>query len=177
MQLIKLSLKDKQEQWMIYTYEDDHWELQNHLLVSRRIYLYEILKHLHSSLDFAAIGLYLPYHQALYTAMPQIQIVILPEELWRFAVHASEISLQSLDEVAAGLDGGVKQAKNEMQYFIKRFYQSHSLKEAQAIYEGWQCERCLYDKASEKLLLMMNLYQDEIFNYFRYQKILDNLIK
>lgn len=172
MKLLKWCLQGDKEQWHMYAYEESHWNLELNLSVEQPSHFCHFLRWVQSPIEFAIVGLYLPYLQGLYTFMPYIHIVIEPEMLYRFAMHFFEIPTQVLDEIAVGLDNQVREEKKEIQDFLKCFYASCSVEEARSCYEAWQLERSLWNEAGNQLLLIMNLYENEIFNYFKYKSSL-----
>ena len=176
MKLIKWCLENQKEQWMLYTHNGMHWKQVSKLSVARRTYFYKALNSLRESIDFALIGLYLPYRNGIYAAMPHTQIIIQPEELYQFVSHFQQIPIEVLDEVAISIDRQLKEDQQEVDSFLTTFYHAQSIDEARAIYERWQMERSLWNELGNKLLLMMHVYEEEILNYFKYQLILKEFI-
>lgn len=176
MKLIKWCLENQKEQWLLYTHDGIHWQQVSKLSVSRRAYFFKMLNSLRESVDFALIGLYLPYRNGIYAVMPHTQIIIQPEELYQFISHFQEIPIQVLDEIAISMDRQLKEDQQEVDDFLSTFYHAQSVDEARAIYERWQVERSLWNELGNKLLLMMHVYEEEILNYFKYQLILKEMM-
>ena len=176
MKLIKWCSDDQKEQWMIYTHNGIYWQPVSKLSIARRSYFFKVLNSLREPIDFALIGLYLPYRNGIYAAMPHTQIIIQPEELYQFIRHFQQLPIQVLDEVAISLDRQLKEDQQEVNDFLTTFYEAQSTDEAREIYERWQMERSLWNELGNKLLLMMHVYEEEILNYFKYRSILKELI-
>lgn len=176
MKLIKWSLNNQKEQWIFYTYDGIQWEQVSQLSIEKRAYFFKVLKSLHEPIDFALIGLYLPYRNAICAAMPRTQIIIQPEAIYSFMKHFYQMPNQALDEVAVSMDRHLKEDQQEVKSFLMAFYQSRSIDEARALYEKWQIERSLWNELGNKLQLMMHIYEEEILNYFKYAYILAKFI-
>ncbi len=176
MKLIKWCLENQKEKWMLYTHDGIHWQPISKLTVARRTCFYKALMSLHESIDFALIGLYLPYRNGLYAAIPHVQIIIQPEEIYQFVRHFQQMPTQILDEVAISMDRQLKEDQQEVDDFLTSFYHAQSADEAREIYERWQIERSLWNELGNKLMLMMHVYEEEVLNYFKYQPILQGIV-
>lgn len=176
MKLIKWCLENQKEQWILYTYNGIQWQQVGDLSVARRTYFFQMLNSLREPIDFALVGLYLPYRNGIYAAMPRAQIIIQPEELYHFISHFQQMPIQVLEEVAVSMDKQLQDDQKEVDDFLMTFYHAQSIDEARDIYERWQMERSLWNELGNKLLLMMHVYEEEILNYFKYQLILKELI-
>lgn len=176
MKLIKWCLEDQKEKWIIYTHNGIKWQQISKLNVTRRAYFYKVLNSLHDSIDFALIGLYLPYRNSIYAVMPHVHIIIQPEELYQFVRHFQQLPTPELDEVAISMDRRLKEDEEEVEHFLMTFYGAKSIDEAREIYEGWQMERSLWNDLGNKLMLIMHVYEEEILNYFKYQVILQDMV-
>ena len=177
MKLIKWSLNNQKEQWFLYRYDGKEWQQISQLIIENRIYFFDILKSLYEPIDFAFIGLYLPYRNAICTAMPRTQIIIQPQAVCGFIKHFYQMPIQVLDEVAVSMDRQLKEDQQEVELFLTTFYEAQSLDEAKAIYDKWQIERSLWNELGNKLQLMMSIYEEEILNYFKYAYILPYFIE
>ena len=176
MKLIKWCLENHKEQWMMYTYKGIHWQQEGKFKITKRAYFFKALNCLQEPIDFALIGLYLPYRNGIYAAMPYVQIIIQPEELYQFVRHFQQVPTQATDEVAISMDKQLKEDYQEVDDFLKVFYHARSTEEARAIYERWQMERSLWNELGNKLLLMIHFFEEEILNYFKYQFLLSELV-
>lgn len=175
MKLIKWYANNHKEQWLFYTYHGIQWKQVSEISVEKRNYFFEVLKNLREPIDFALIGLYLPYRNAIYAAMPTTQIIIQPKAIYEFTRHFQQMPTQILDEVAASMDQQLKSDQQEIEEFLTVFYGAQSVEEAKFFYERWQIERSLWNAMGNKLQLMMQIYEEEILNYFKYAYILREL--
>lgn len=174
MKLLRGYLQNGKKQWQIYAYNEPHWEIE--LSIEQPNQTYYFFRWFQLPIEFALIGLYLPDLQGLYTFMPSIQIVIDPQVIYKFAMHFFDMPTLALDEVAVSLDASIKEEKKDIQDFLKQFYASSSVEEARQCYETWQLERSLWNEVGNKLLVIMNVYENEIFNYFKHKSLLGKLI-
>ncbi len=174
MKLLKECLESGKKQWQVYAYKEPHWKIELSIEQPREVDYF--VRWFQLPIEFALIGLYLPDLQGLYTFMPSIQIVINPQVVYKFAMHFFDIPTLALDEVAVSLDESIREEKKDIKDFLKQFYASSSMEEARHCYEAWQLERSLWSEAGNRLLVIMNLYEHEIFNYFKYKSLFVELI-
>lgn len=122
----------------------------------------------------AIMELHMQKIERMYERIPHIHVLIAPKSIFDMAMRSyqlQDITWQS--EIASTLDERERREQLGVVQFLMCFYASSSLKNAYRCYEIWQYTRCLKDEVGNKLVDLFEIYEEEVFNYFKYKACLE----
>ncbi|MEE1072011.1 MAG: hypothetical protein U0L26_06395 [Cellulosilyticum sp.] len=170
MKLIKEERSQVGWQWKLYDYSLGKCECKitfQHLDAS---YIQTLLKDY--EIELAILDFEMNNIDFLYETIPRIQIVINPYSIYQVVEHSFDVVSSWQEEVAITIEKSIRREKEEVDHFLKWFYQASSTEEAYKRYEKWQQEHLMNDILGNKLIDLLQLYEEEVFNYFKYSSIL-----
>lgn len=177
MQLVRQSRNSKEQLDRITIYECKHhiWTIKDCFTVKGQRDFYKGIKGRELHLDYGIIELNQRYRNTLYYLQPTIKIAIDKKALFALVEKGLYVKELLYEEVAISMDHSAKMEPTieGLYSFIEAFYKCSSQREALALYEAWQWERPLNDKAATDLIRVMTFYQDEIMNYFDVKTIIE----
>lgn len=172
MRLIQWEKKGKLEGWHTYSWQQQHWLSENRYTLSGQAHLYQFLIHQKQSFTWALIGINIAYRNTFYALMPKVHVIILPQYLVDYMLNFSKLPNGYDEEIAISVDEALREDQEEVNRFLESFYKTKTVEEARKIYDEWQLRRSLHNVIADKLQIVMQLFDEEIFNYFLYSSIL-----
>lgn len=143
------------------------WQLIQHTQLKGSKALTKWLQNSYFPLDYAIIKLNRIDRNALYYFMPDIKIIIDPNEIIHLFKNQINIEMQGYEEIAATeLDKTMSALNIGKESFISAFYNMQQKNEAVHFYELWQRDIPLNDKKLGRIVRVMEFYFDEIVGYF-----------
>lgn len=176
MDLIGRVKKNNQEWWVVYRWQKEAWQEWGRYALRGQPSVYHFLQAQHHTFQLALLGLHLGYRNTLYTLRPSIQVIVPPVQLYQYVSSFYKPALADQDEVAISIDNPLSEQISDLMAFLHYFYACDNLSGAYKIYENWQLQRALTDSAADKLQLVMEIFKDEIFNYFSYKELLKPIL-
>ncbi len=173
MRLIKEEWIGKQSVWNIYGYRQKSWHKEMCIYEMDNIDLENIIGSM--GIQYAILGIDASVIERFYYVESSVHIII---DLWNcksIERRLEEKRHRWQEEVAITLESVMKEEKEEVYTFLTCFYKSGSLKEAYSVYNKWQSERLLCYSLGNRLIDFFQTYEEEIFNYFRYVPIIQNI--
>ena len=171
---MKLLTEDTLNNSLCYrVYEVNEHKKYMRFTFSIRCLLLKYLEAKKIQLDIAWIRLDPTWMGYLYHQNPNIVIIINPIGFYELVVQFNpNVSGQHReDEIAATLEEKSQEDKKEVTTFLTEFYQAYSVNEAYTRFVEWQCKRSLKNVLGNKIVDLFQLYEEEVFNYFRYSSL------
>lgn len=107
---------------------------------------------------------------AIYERLYPVHIIICPQSLFQLIDHSYLYEMEKgQEEAAVTLEHRMRQEYVEVQLFLKGFYQKSNRVKAYYYYENWQLIRSLNNVLGNRLVDIISIYEEEVFNFFRYQ--------
>ena len=159
--------------WHIYEYQLNRWQLKTNFRTTQETLFIQYIQRHEEQIKWLLIGLETELIEQIYEVAPQMKIILWPDSLFSLVTFNHQLwGAKGEEEVASTLEMKVQQEQDEVDYFLMRFYHTSSRYQAYKVYEKWQYERNLSSGIGNKIADIFQIYEEEIFNYFRYRSIL-----
>ncbi|WP_069997434.1 hypothetical protein [Cellulosilyticum sp. I15G10I2] len=154
----------------MYIYEsiDELWQLNQIIKVRDSRSLAKLLGYSTIYFDYAIIKFNRIYRNTFYYLYPRIKVIIDKKDVVDVFKSITNPQDEAYEEAAAIVETQAdKQCSKEvLDYFIYHFYTMTSKQDAIKHYELWQTYVPLNDKKIGSFVSLMEIYLDEITNYF-----------
>lgn len=160
-------------QWFLYQLQQGHWQMEKMYQLKGQTALYQFLLNLPCTLDLALIPLNSLYRNTFYVTCPQVKLIILPYELYHYVMQGHYMAAVTQSELAISLAYTPKEEVDEAWRFLDQFYQCKNLASAQTYYATWQLNRDLTDVLANRIQRVMQIFEEEIMNYFIYRSLIE----
>ena len=177
MRLIRWEKKGELEGWQTYRWQKQQWQFEKRYTLSGQEHVYQFLSHQKEAFTWAFIGLNIVYRNTFYALMPKVHVIISPQSLFHYMHHFDRLPNGYHEEVAICLDDTLQDEREEVYCFLEAFYKAKTAPQARAIYEKWQLSRSLSNVIADKLQIVIQLFEEEIFNYFIYGMLLPDELR
>ncbi|MBP3888178.1 MAG: hypothetical protein J6F30_11155 [Cellulosilyticum sp.] len=166
MRIIKEIIKENQRLWKIYHLQQDCWikEITIHYITKEN--LENIIRN--SNIQYAILEVGSPYIDWLYSINHDIHIIIDPRSWYQIERLSWSNEQKWQEEVAISLEKQRKEEIKEIHIFLKEFYRVETLKVAYELYDRWQSVRLICHPIGNQIIDYFQIYEEEVFNYFRY---------
>lgn len=165
MRLIKEEYEEQQSIWEIYVYQQKHWIKEITIYNWSRNDICQLIGAM--KIEYMMIDITSRNIEWLYNRGFPIQMIINPCSWQQMAKVLQEGKEQWQEEVAITLENQIREEKEGISLFFRRFYRAASCEMAYEIYEQWQSNRLLCYDLGNKIIDLFQTYEDEVFNYFK----------
>lgn len=94
-------------------------------------------------------------------------VVISPKSLVEYILEPLGRLSSNQDEIAMTIEKRTLEERKEVMIFLKAFYLSPSKESAYTKFEAWQYQSSLRNRFVNELIELFELYEKEIFNFFK----------
>lgn len=175
MRIIEWRRTDKREEWIVYSGNRDAWQEKGSYQLINQQMLYSWLVVQDSPFQLAFIDLNVSFRNTLYALMPEAKVIIKPIALISYLKHFTRLAPVYCEEVAVCIDDELTQEIEEASHFVTGLYKCTTKEEAKRLYDEWQLSRSRINPIADKLQNVIEIFEEEIFNYFVYKSILMNI--
>lgn len=170
---MKLLRANMNSQWCLYGLQEDHWQMEKMYQLKGQTALYQFLLNLPCTLDLALIPLNSLYRNTFYATCPQVKLIVLPHVLYHYVAQGHYMAAITQSELAISLAYAPKDETEGVWSFLSRFYQCPNLASAKTCYKHWQLNRDLTDTLASRIQTVMQIFEEEIMNYFIYRSLIE----